>query len=591
MKEWETEYKKWLNSEVFDEQTKIELKSINDESELEDRFYKDLSFGTGGMRGIIGAGRNRMNKYTVSRATQGLADFINKTVKGGSVVVAFDSRNKSPEFALVTALTLCANGIKVYLFDILRPVPELSFSVRALSATAGVEITASHNPPEYNGYKVFWSDGGQVVAPYDKLIMESVHLVKDFGSVKTMDRKSAEKLGLLTVIGKELDDKYIAELKNNIIDKEVIKKHAEDFTIVYTPLNGAGNLPVRRLLSELGFKKVFVVKEQEAPDGNFPTLKSPNPENASAFTLALSLAEKVKADIVLATDPDSDRLGVYALDKRTNSYVSFTGNMSGLLIAEYELSRMQELNMLPENRCDGAIVTTIVSSKMAYKIAEFYGVSVIETLTGFKFIGEQIKLFEDAIKNNGGKYSAEKYAYKYLFGYEESYGCLVGTHSRDKDGVMAVAALCEAACYYLDKGLTLPEQMDNIFRKYGYYKEGIISVTMPGVSGAEKIKSLIEKLRVDTPIKVGEDKVIAVRDYNLSERKDIKTGEKVKLTLPKSNVLYFELENNGWCAIRPSGTEPKIKVYFGVSSDSDELSKFKVEKIKEYFTDFLEKQG
>lgn len=472
MELYREQYKYWCESPVFDEATREELKSLTDESQIKDRFYKNLSFGTGGLRGIIGAGTNRMNVYTVGKSTQGLANFINKQTTDGSVVIAYDSRRMSPEFALDSALILAANGIKAYLFDSLRPTPELSFAVRKLHATAGIVITASHNPPQYNGYKVYWSDGGQIVPPYDKLIIDEVNAVTNYSAIKRMDRESALNGGLLEIIGAEVDDVYIAELKKLILNPNVIKKVSKDIKIVYTPLHGTGNIPVRRVLKELGFENVWVVPEQELPDGNFTTLKYPNPEDPAAFTYALNLAKQVDADIVLATDPDADRLGVYAKDTKTGTYMPFTGNMSGLLIAEYELSQREQKGLLPQNRADGALVTTIVSSNMAFDIANAYGLTVIEVLTGFKYIGEQIKLFEQAKANNGGRLDGKKYAYEYEFGFEESYGCLVGTHARDKDAVMAVTALAEAAAYYLSKDLTLCDQMANIYKKYGFYKEG-----------------------------------------------------------------------------------------------------------------------
>jgi phosphoglucomutase len=578
--DYRAEYKKWCESSIFDQATKDELQSLTDENDIKDRFYKELSFGTGGLRGVIGAGTNRMNIYTVGKATQGLANFINSQVKGGSVAIAYDSRNMSPEFALDCALILAANGIKAYLFDSLRPTPELSFAVRTLSCTAGIVITASHNPPRYNGYKVYWSDGGQIVPPYDKLIIDEVNAVKDYSAIKKITKAEASSNGLLNIIGKEIDDKYIAELKKLILNPDVIKKVSKDIKIVYTPLHGTGNLPVRRVLKELGFENVWVVPEQELPDGNFTTLEYPNPEDPKAFTYALNLAKKVDADIVLATDPDADRLGVYAKDTKSGEYMSFTGNMSGLLIAEYELSQKKQKGLLPKNTKDGALVTTIVSSNMAFDIAKYYGLTVIEVLTGFKYIGEQIKLFEEAKKANGGKIDASKYAYEYLFGYEESYGCLVGTHARDKDAVMAVTALAEAAAYYKDKGLTLCDQMENIYKKYGYFKEGLATQTLPGAEGAEKISCMMESVRNNPPKKLGGLSVIAFRDYQKDKKINFVDNTQTTTGLPKSNVLYFELENNCWCCIRPSGTEPKIKFYFGVKSDSAKNAEESLERVK-----------
>lgn len=581
MTNYKEEYKKWCTSKVFDEATKKELISIKDEKEIEDRFYKQLSFGTGGLRGVIGAGTNRMNIYTVGKASQGLANFINSQTADGSAVIAYDSRIMSYEFALDSALIFAANGIKTYLFESLRPTPELSFAVRELKATAGVVITASHNPPQYNGYKVYWSDGGQIVAPYDKLIIGEVNKIEDYAEIKRITKAEAENSGLLKIIGKEIDDKFIAALKSLILNGDVLKQFAGDIKIVYTPLNGTGNVPVRRVLKEIGFDNVFVVAEQEQPDGNFPTLTYPNPEDKKAFTYALKLAKEKNADIVLATDPDADRLGIYAKDLKSGEYLPFTGNMSGLLIAEYELSQKKEKGLLPENTQNGALVTTVVSSKMAYKMAEYYGLTVKEVLTGFKYIGEQIKLFEEAKKANGGKLDYTKNALEYEFGYEESYGCLVGTHSRDKDAVVAVMVLCEAAAYYKSKGLTLCDQMKNIYEKYGYYKEDLTGIELKGADGSQKIKTLMTSLRSNVPQDIGGLKVLAVKDYLSSVRRCVSSGTQSLLSLPKSDVLYFELENNGWCCARPSGTEPKIKFYFGVKGKDDVGANEKLLKVKE----------
>ena len=549
-------YEEWLENPYFDEATKSELKSIaNDEKEIEERFYRDLEFGTGGLRGIIGAGTNRMNIYTVRKATQGLSNFIlkEKADKKG-VAIAFDSRNMSPEFAEEAALCLAANGIKAYIFPSLRPTPMLSFALRELGCTAGIVVTASHNPPEYNGYKVYWEDGAQITYPKDEQIIGEVNAVTDYASVKTMSREEAEKAGLYQVIGPEIDDKYIEALKSLAIHPEIIREEAQNLKIVYTPLHGTGNIPVRRILKELGFEKVYVVKEQELPDGNFPTVSYPNPEDKNAFTLALELAKEVDADIVLATDPDADRLGVYAKDAKTGEYMSFTGNMSGMLILEYILSQRKALGTLPEN---GAVVTTIVSGKMSKEITKEYGMTLIETLTGFKYIGEQIKFFE------------QTGSHEYVFGYEESYGCLVGTHARDKDAVVAVMALCEVAAYCRHQGLTLCDQMETLFKKYGYYKEGLCTVTLKGQEGAKKIQSMMEQIRTNVPDTVGGLKVLRFRDYRENIIRDCTTGEETATGLPRSNVLYFELENDAWCCIRPSGTEPKIKFYIGVKGSDD----------------------
>ena len=546
-------YNEWLTDDCFDKETKNELESIrNNENEIKDRFYKELEFGTAGLRGVIGAGTNRMNRYTVGRATQGLANFINKMkISNPSVVISFDSRHMSKEFSEITALVLNANGIRVNLFDNLRPVPELSFAVRYLKATAGIMITASHNPPEYNGYKVYWSDGAQIIPPVDKGIIDEVLSIEDFSLIKTMDKDEAISQGLLNYIGSEVDDAFINALKSSCLNPEIIKKEANNVKIVYTPLHGAGNIPVQRILKELGFKNVYVVPEQEKPDGNFPTVSYPNPEDPKSFELALKLAKKVDADVVLATDPDSDRLGVFS--KISNGeYVSYTGNMSALLICEYELSQKRDKGILPNN---GAIVTTIVSSDLTKAIAQYYGTKVFETLTGFKWIGEKIREFE------------EKDSYKYLFGFEESYGCLIAPHARDKDGISAVMALCEATAYYKSKGLSLWDQMIKIYEKYGYYKEGQISIVLKGADGAAEIKNKMSKMRANPPKELAGLDVLEVRDYQEHIVKK-SNGEIFKTDLPTSNVLYYELSNNSWCCVRPSGTEPKIKFYMGVKGST-----------------------
>lgn len=540
----------WLEDDYFDAKTKEELLAIrNDEAEVEDRFFKDLEFGTGGLRGVIGAGTNRMNFYTVRKATQGLANYILKQKGAGKgCAIAYDSRRFSPEFAKEAALCLAANGIHAYLFDTLRPTPELSFAVRKLGCIAGIVITASHNPPEYNGYKVYWEDGAQITAPKDKEIIAEVRNVTDYHTVKTMDEAEAVKAGLLTMIGREIDDAYMTELKKQIIHPELITKMAEDITIVYTPLHGTGLVPVTRVLDELGFRKVYVVKEQADPDPDFTTLEYPNPEDPKAFTLAVKLAKEVHADIILATDPDADRLGVYALDRKTGGYVSFTGNMSGMLIAWYLLSEKKATRTMPENP---ALVKTIVTTNMADALAKDFDVTLIEVLTGFKYIGEQIKFFE---RDN---------SYHYVFGLEESYGCLAGTHARDKDACVAVMCLCEVAAYCKSKGMTLWDLMLKLYEDYGYYKEGLHTVTLKGVTGQAKIKEIMDTFRADPPKAFGKFQVTAFRDYE----KDVirkADGTTSPTGLPKSNVLYFDLENDCWCCMRPSGTEPKIKFYMGV---------------------------
>ena len=556
------EYRFWLEDDYFDADTKAELKALEgNDKEIEDRFYKELEFGTGGLRGVIGAGTNRMNVYTVRKATQGLANYIIKM--GGAdkgVAIAYDSRFMSPEFADVAALCLAANGIKAYVFDELRPTPELSFALRTLGCISGIVVTASHNPPEYNGYKVYWEDGAQVTAPKDKEIITEVKNVTDYHTVKTMDKDEAVAKGLYNVIGSEIDDKYMVELKKQIIHPEIITRMAEDIRIVYTPFNGTGNKPVRRILKELGFKNVYVVPEQENPDPKFTTLEYPNPEDPKAFELALKLAREVNADIVLATDPDADRLGIYALDTKTNEYVPFTGNMSGMLIADYILRERTATGTMPENP---ALVKTIVTTNMADRIVEKYNVKLIEVLTGFKFIGEQIKLFEQTGSNN------------YVFGLEESYGCLAGTHARDKDAVVAVMCLCEVAAWCKANGKTVWDRMLEMYEEYGYYLETQYAVTLKGIDGSRQIQAIMDKLRANPPKEFGALKVLKVRDYDKDVVTDMATGETASTGLPKSNVLYFDLTEDSWCCARPSGTEPKIKFYMGVKGTSIEDAKAK----------------
>lgn len=566
MKDYMTIYKEWLENPYFDEATKEELRAIEgDENEIKERFYMDLEFGTAGLRGIIGAGINRMNIYTVRRATQGLANYIIK--QGGAakgVAIAFDSRHMSPEFAEEAALTLAANGIKAYRFETLRPTPELSFAVRELGCIAGINITASHNPPEYNGYKVYWEDGAQVTAPKDHEIIDEVEHVTDFHTVKTMSKDDAIEAGLYQYIGEEIDVAYMEELKKQIIHPEIIKEVADELKIVYTPFHGTGNKPVRRILAELGFKHVYVVPEQERPDPAFTTLDYPNPEDPKAFTLALKLAKKVDADIVLATDPDADRLGIYAKDSKTGEYMPFTGNMSGMLIAEYILRERTATNRMP---VDPVMVSTIVTTNMAAAIAADYNVELREVLTGFKYIGEQIKWMEQAGKGH------------YVFGLEESYGCLAGTHARDKDAIVAVMCLCETAAWCKKHGMTCWDQMLALYEKYGYYKENQYAITLKGIDGAAQISAMMDKLRSNPPKNFGDLQVVEMRDYDKDQVKDMATGAVRPTGLPKSNVLYFELTNNSWCCARPSGTEPKIKFYMGVKGTSLEDAQAKVDKL------------
>ncbi|MCI8780445.1 MAG: phospho-sugar mutase [Lachnospiraceae bacterium] len=560
-------YGTWCTDSYFDEETKKELKDLEgNEEEIKDRFYRQLEFGTGGLRGVIGAGTNRMNIYTVRQATQGLANYIlseNGQEKG--VAIAYDSRRMSPEFAKEAALCLNANGIKAYLFDSLRPTPELSFAVRRLRCIAGIVVTASHNPREYNGYKVYWEDGAQITPPHDKNILAEVAKVTDFGMIRTMAEEEAVQKGLLHIIDSSVDDEYMAELKKQSIHPEMIEKVSKDIKIVYTPLHGTGNIPVRRVLKELGFENVYVVKEQEKPDGAFPTVAYPNPEDAKAWELALKLAKEVDADIVLATDPDADRLGVYAKDTKTGEYVSFTGNMSGALIAEYILREKAAKNELPQNP---AIIETIVTTDMLKAVAKEYGAALIEVLTGFKYIGEQIKLFE------------QDHSHHYVFGMEESYGCLAGTYARDKDACVAVMMLCEVAAYYKLQGKTLCDAMEEMYQKYGYYQEGLATVTKKGMDGAQQIQDLMAGQRKNPPKELGGYKVLRVRDYQEDKVTDMETGQESPTGLPASNVLYYELENNAWCCVRPSGTEPKIKYYFGVKGESVADAKGKLEALK-----------
>lgn len=569
MKNYLEEYKKWCESPDFDEETKKELSEIKDnEKEIEDRFYKELEFGTAGLRGVIGAGTNRMNKYTVGKATQGLANYIKEQgTQDKGVAISYDSRKMSKEFSLQTALILNANGIKTYLFENLRPVPELSFAVRELKCTAGVMITASHNPPKYNGYKVYWDDGAQIVAPRDKDIIANVRAVAEYSEIKEISKEEAIEKGLFNIVGTEMDDKYINTLKSLILNPEIVKEQGKNLKVVYTPLHGTGNTVAERLLKEIGIQNLYVVPEQKEPDGNFPTVDYPNPEDKKAFKLALELAKKVDADVVLATDPDADRLGIYAKDTKTGEYMTYTGNMSALLIAEYRISQMKEKGILPEK---GMFITTIVSSDLAKAIASNYGLECFEVLTGFKNIGAIMKREEE--KTDGDKY---------VFGFEESYGCLIGDYARDKDGIAAVMALCEAACYYRANNETLWDQMNNIYKKYGFYKEDQVSIVLEGAEGAEKIKEMMTEMRNKDVENIGNYRVLTFKDVDNDYVKDMTTGAESKTGLPKSNVLYYQLENNAWCCVRPSGTEPKIKLYFGVKGKDEEDATNSLETLKD----------
>ncbi len=569
-------YNFWLTSPQFDEETRKELEAIKgNDLEIKDRFYKDLEFGTGGLRGIIGAGTNRMNKYTVGKATQGLSNYIlknNPEGKAMGVALAYDSRNMSPEFAEMSALVLNANGIKAYIFDELRPTPELSFAVRHLGCTAGIVVTASHNPPEYNGYKVYWADGAQVVAPKDEGIIGEVNSITDFSAIKMMDKAEAVKNGLFNVVGKEIDDAFVENIKKQAVRPEEVIK-AKDMKIVYTPLHGAGNKNVRRVLAEVGFENVYVVPEQEKPDGTFPTVGYPNPEDPKAFTLAIKLAQEKQADIIIGTDPDSDRIGVVVKDNNGN-YDILTGNMTGALLTEYVLGGRKEKGTLPEN---AAMVKTIVTTEMVRAIAENYGVKLFDVLTGFKFIGEKIKQFE------------EDHSYSYVFGFEESYGCLSGTYARDKDAVGASMLVCEMAAYYKNKGMTLYDGLMELYNKYGFYKEGVKSVTLKGVDGAEQIQKIMEYLRNNVPSDFAGNKVIWAKDYKTGVFKNLLTGETEASTLPKSNVLYYNLDDRAWLCVRPSGTEPKIKFYMGVKADSLEKAVEKTDALVASVDELLKK--
>ena len=568
-------YEQWLSNPYFDDETKEELKNIaEDDNEIKERFYMDLEFGTAGLRGIIGAGTNRMNIYVVRRATQGLANYIAKVdKKSQGVAIAYDSRHMSPEFAEEAALCLAANGIKAYIFESLRPTPELSFAVRHLGCAAGINVTASHNPPEYNGYKVYWEDGAQITPPHDSGIMGEVKSISDWNTVKTMDKAEAEKAGLFQVIGKEVDDAYMAELKKQVLHMDAIEAEGKNLKIVYTPLHGTGNIPARRILKELGFENVYVVKEQELPDGDFPTVSYPNPEAAEAFELGLKLAKEVDADLVLATDPDADRLGVRVKDKN-GEYHDLTGNMSGCLLANYEISQKKAINgSLPE---DGALIKTIVTTNLADAIAKGYGVKLIEVLTGFKFIGQQILGFEQSGKGS------------YLFGFEESYGCLIGTYARDKDAIVATMALCEAAAYYKTQGKTLWDAMIEMYEQFGYYKDAIQSVTMKGIEGLQKIQEIMNSLRQNPPAEFAGHKVTAVRDYKADTITDVATGAVKPTGLPNSNVLYYELTDDAWVCVRPSGTEPKVKFYYGVKGTSLEDADKKSETMGKAVLDMVD---
>ena len=565
MTDYRDEYRRWCEDSYFDDKTRQELKALTSEEEIKDRFSRELEFGTGGLRGIMGAGLNRMNRYTVRKATQGLANYINSQERTErKAVIAYDSRHNSAEFAMEAALCLCANGIEVYLFDSLRPTPELSFAVRELQCMAGIVVTASHNPPEYNGYKVYWEDGAQITCPRDTDIMREVKAVSDFASVKYMGQREAVCGGLLHFIGEEIDCRYLSELKKLVQEPELLRERARELKIVYTPLHGTGNVLVRRILKELGFESVYVVEDQMLPDGDFPTVSYPNPEAAEAFSLGLKLAGEKNADLVLATDPDADRLGVYVKDAGSGEYIPLTGNMSGSLLCEYVLSQKKAAGRIPE---DGQVIKSIVSTNLIDAVAKEYGCELIEVLTGFKWIGQQVLKNE---KTGRGTY---------LFGMEESYGCLIGTYARDKDAISATAALCEAAAYYKQKGMTLWDAMVAMYEKYGYYKDAVKSIGLSGIEGLAKIQSIMETLRNNTPKEVGGYKVVSARDYKLDTIKDMASGEVKPTGLPSSNVLYYDLNDGAWICVRPSGTEPKIKFYYGIKGSSMEDADAKSEAL------------
>ena len=589
MEQYTERYQEWMKNPYFDEETREELRGIeSDEKEIRERFACDLEFGTAGLRGIIGAGTNRMNKYVVRRATQGIADYIlsldeadrlsgkvpEKTRAQRGVVIAYDSRHKSTEFSDEAARTLAANGIKAYRFESLRPTPELSFSLRELHCIAGINITASHNPSNYNGYKVYWEDGAQITPPHDGGIMERVLSITDFSACRTMTKEEAEEKGLYITVGKELDDRFISCVESTILNKELIRKMADDTTIVYTPLNGTGHVPVMRVIRDLGFKKVYEVPEQAEPNGDFPTTPYPNPEEKKTFTLALALAKEKDADLVLATDPDADRLGIYVKDRETGEYISFTGNMTGSLLCEYVLSQRKLRGELPK---DGVVVKTIVSTNLMDAIAREYGCELVECLTGFKWIG--LEILREELEGN----------IRYQFGMEESYGCIIGTYARDKDAVSAVASLCEAASYYKEQGKTLWDVMKEMYGRYGYYKEYTKSAAFPGIEGKAQMAALLDGLRKESPVSLGGKKVLRIRDYLLDQVTDMSTKEVTGTGLPKSNVIYYELENDSWVCVRPSGTEPKVKFYCGIRGTSFEDAENQVEELDRALTALIEK--
>ena len=569
---YKEKYKTWLENDLFDENTKNELRNLKDEKEIEDRFYKDLEFGTGGLRGIIGAGSNRLNIYTVGKATEGLARYLKDKYKNEdiSVSIAFDSRNMSPEFAETAALVLAANGIKANLFESLRPTPELSFAVRELKSKAGIVLTASHNPKEYNGYKVYGEDGGQMTDDDAKAVITKINDLQ-YKDIKKISREEALNKGLLEIIGEEVDKKFIDTLKGHTIRKDLVKNNAKDLKIIYTPIHGTGLMPVTRILKELGYENLHVVKEQEKPDGNFPTAPYPNPENPKVFKLALEMAQKINPDIIFGTDPDADRIGAIVKDSK-GEYQILSGNQMGVLLTHYILSSYKELNMLPDN---GAVIKTIVTTEMVRNICKDYNVELFDVLTGFKYIGEMMTGFENTN------------SHKFLFGFEESYGCLFGDHARDKDAVIAAQMIAEMTLYYKSKGLSLYEAFMKLSEKYGYYKESLVSIELKGKEGQEKIQACLDSLRKNPIKEVNGVKVKTFFDYKESIEKDLQSGEVSEVNLPKSNVLKYILEDGSWFVVRPSGTEPKIKIYLSVVGNSVEDSEKKNEEFKKNVMDII----
>ena len=560
-------YKEWINSKTISEKIKSELTSLKDEKEIEDRFYKDLDFGTAGLRGIIGAGTNRMNTYTVSKATQGYAMYLNNNFENPSVAIAYDSRNMSEEFAKATALTFAANGVKVYLFESLRPTPMLSFTVRELNCSGGVVITASHNPKQYNGYKVYGQDGGQITDEGVHEILSYINNIDIFEDVKTISEEEAMEKGLLQYIGEDIDKVYIEKVKSLILRKELVNEKAKDLNIIYTPIHGSGLMPIKRVLTELGFEKLSIVKEQENPDGDFPTTPYPNPEAKQVFELALEMAKDINPDIIFGTDPDADRIGVIVKDN-SGEYKVLTGNETGMLLAHYMLKSLKDRNELPEN---AAVIKTIVTTEAVKNIVESFNAKLIDTLTGFKYIGEKIKEFEETNSNT------------FIFGLEESYGYLAGTFVRDKDAVVAATLITEMTLYYKEKGLTLYEALINLYEEYGYTKETLVSIELQGKEGQDKITKCIDTLRNDKVTEINGIKVVKAFDYKLSEEVSYENNDVIKseINLPKSNVLKYILEDDSWFVVRPSGTEPKMKVYLSIVGESLKSSEEKINAFKE----------